>query len=292
MNPLNLNDAKSFKRWADAKRKAYELRNNKDFQVIIDINADGHIPTDALSTIREQVERYNFALYKMTGDVDDHLRSFTAIGEQVGLKALDKNLCASDDKITKLTVVDHHRGHSYIPYSNKAIGWHTDGYYNPMHQRVLGLVLHCEQPAAEGGVSDILDHDMVYIHLRETNPDFIKALSEPDVMCIPENIENGIQIRPQTCSAVFLQEENHTLSMRFSRRKHNIIWAEDSLTQEALSCLNDFLDYDSPYHINYRLKPGEGVICNNVLHTRSAFTDDAEHKRVYYRARYYNQINF
>ena len=79
--------------------------------------------------------------------------------------------------------------------------------------------------------------------------------------------------------------------MRFSKRKHNIVWSDDILTQEALDCLFKFLESDTPYTVVYRLNAGEGVINNNVLHTRSAFVDDPAHKRVYYRARYYNRIN-
>ncbi len=138
----------------------------------------------------------------------------------------------------------------YIPYTNKAIGWHTDGYYNPTHQRVLALVLHCEHPSEQGGVNDLLDHDMAYIHLRNENPEFIRALSLPEVMCIPENIENGVKIRPQTCSAVFMPEfvdenepdQSPVLAMRFSKRKRNIIWSDDTLTKEALACLFEFLE--------------------------------------------------
>jgi hypothetical protein len=37
------------------------------------------------------------------------------------------------------------------------------------------------------------------------------------------------------------------------------------------------------------MKAGEGVICNNVLHNRTAFEDN-ENKRLLYRARYYNYL--
>ena len=295
MNHFDLNDDFSYQRWVESKLSAYQKRTNPDFDLIIEIDSDGQIPSKSLSIIKQQINDYNFALYKMSDKVENHLASVKNIGSQIGLKALDKNLCAQEDRVTKLTVVDHHRGHSYIPYSNKAIGWHTDGYYNPMQQRVLALVLHCEHSSEQGGVNDLLDPDMVYIHLRDQNPDFIRALSKPSVMCIPENIEEGVEIRPQTCTAVFMQEpgpeQDPVLAMRFSKRKHNIIWADDALTREALTCLFEYLESDSLYHIKYRLNAGEGVICNNVLHTRSAFTDSAENKRVYYRARYYNRIN-
>lgn len=300
MSYLDLEDDKAYQQWVNEKLSAYDKRLANDFPLIIDINPDGDISADALTIIKEHINDYNFALYHLSGNVKDHLASVKNIGSQMGLKELDKNLCAREDRITKLMVTEQGRGNLYIPYSNKAIGWHTDGYYNPMHQRVLALVLHCEQPSEQGGINELLDHDMAYIHLRNENPDFIRALSRPEVMCIPENIENGVKIRPQTCSAVFMPEfvnadepeKSPVLAMRFSKRKRNIIWKQDSLTQEALTCLFEFLESDSPYHVAYRLKSGEGVICNNVLHTRSAFTDSALNTRVYYRARYYNRITF
>jgi hypothetical protein len=35
-----------------------------------------------------------------------------------------------------------------------------------------------------------------------------------------------------------------------------------------------------------------GLICNNVLHTRSGFTDSPEHRRLLYRGRYYDRLQF
>lgn len=300
MPHLDLDDAKAFKQWSEAKRRFYDRRADHDFQLLIDIGADGQIVPESMREIRRQIEEFNFALYRMEGLSLDTPGAIRNVGRQVGLKELDKNLCAEEDRLTKLTVQKQGRANLYIPYSDKAIGWHTDGYYNPQHQRVLAMVLHCEQPAASGGENELLDPDMVYIYLREQNPSFISALSQPRVMCIPENVENGELIRPQTCSAVFMQEprsdevsdQQSVLAMRFSKRKRHITWADDAVTREALECLFEYLESDSPYHVRYRLKANEGVINNNVLHTRTAFEDSAEHKRVYYRARYYNRISF
>ena len=295
MSHLDLQNDYAYRQWSDQKRADYELRLAHDFPLIIDIESNGDISAEALSLIGDQVKKYNFALYRMASDTENHLAAVKNIGAQVGLKELDKNLCAMEDRVTKLTVVDDGRGGTYIPYSNKAIKWHNDGYYNPLSQRVLAMVLHCEQPAATGGENDLLDQDMAYIHLRDENPEYIKALCAPGVMCIPENVQQGELIREQTCSAVFMPEQvsgsnSSVLAMRYTQRKHNIIWSQDALTQQALSCLEQFLDSQTPYHVRYRLKSGEGVICNNVLHTRSAFTDSESSKRVYYRARYYNRI--
>lgn len=292
MNFFELEDTASYRQWVNSKQAGYEKRFKDGFALIQPIEADGTIPDHVSAIIRQQLLDYNFALYQLTGDVEDHTASLKNIGCQLGLKELDKNLCAQEDRLTRLTLENQGRATMYIPYTNKAIGWHTDGYYNPQHQRVLALLLHCEHSSESGGENDILDPEMAYIHLRNENPDFIKALSQPQVMCIPENIENGIEIRPETCTAVFMQEQDQSLAMRFSKRKHNIRWADDSVTQEALACLFEFLESDSPYHVKYRLNPGEGLISNNVLHTRTAFMDSPENKRVYYRARYYNRINF
>ena len=37
---------------------------------------------------------------------------------------------------------------------------------------------------------------MAYILLRDENPDYIRALMQPDAMTIPANVEQGIEIRP------------------------------------------------------------------------------------------------
>lgn len=294
MRHFDLNNETAFEQWCDTKKAAYDRRGRQDFELLVDIEADGTIDFRSLAKIRSQVGDYNFALYRLNSESDDHLATVKNIGRQMGLKELDKNLCAREDRITQLSVKQQGQAATYIPYSNKAIGWHTDGYYNPMHQRVLAMVLHCERPALSGGVNQLLDPDMVYIHLRQQDKRYIEALSDPGVMCIPENIQDGEMIRPKTCSAVFLVEPGESdsvLAMRFSKRKRNIDWSEDSVTQEALDCLFEYLDADTPYHIEYRLNAGEGVINNNVLHTRSAFEDNEQHRRIYYRARYYNRIN-
>jgi alpha-ketoglutarate-dependent taurine dioxygenase len=63
----------------------------------------------------------------------------------------------------------------FIPYTDKPIRWHTDGYYNIPERTVRGMVLHCVQSAASGGENQLLDHEIAYILLRDENPDFIRA---------------------------------------------------------------------------------------------------------------------
>ena len=157
MSYLDLDDTAAYKRWVDAKHLAYDRRSAQDFELTVDIDGDGNIPDRSIRSLGEQIRLYNFAIYRMRGKIDDHLLALKNVGRQMGLKELDKNLCAREDRITRLTVQEQGRANQYIPYSNKAIGWHTDGYYNPMHQRVLAMVLHCEQPAMQGGENQLLD---------------------------------------------------------------------------------------------------------------------------------------
>ena len=43
---------------------------------------------------------------------------------------------------------------------------------------------------------------------------------------------------------------------------------------------------------HYRLNEGEGIVCNNVLHNRTAFEDyeDENKRRLLYRGRFYNRV--
>lgn len=73
-----------------------------------------------------------------------------ALGEQFGLTQLDCNMGADDDGVTALKVVEGEWRNSYIPYTNRPIHWHTDGYYNTPAEQIRGLILHCLSPAARG----------------------------------------------------------------------------------------------------------------------------------------------
>ena len=151
--------------------------------------------------------------------------------------------------------------------------------------------MHCQQAASRGGENSFIDPEIAYILLRQENPRFIEALSHPEVMRIPANIENEKSIRDETASSVFQVSEDYSqLEMRFSQRKRHIIWRDDYLTREALDFLNNLLEQNSIWRIDYRLQAGQGVISNNTLHRRNAYEDDAGSQRVYIRARYYNRI--
>jgi hypothetical protein len=78
--------------------------------------------------------------------------------------------------------------------------------------------------------------------------------------------------------------------MRYTARTRSIVWRADAATQAAVQRLREILDSDSPYVFRLRLAAGQGLVCNNVLHDRSAFTDAPGAGRLVYRARYLDRI--
>jgi len=128
------------------------------------------------------------------------------------------------------------------------------------------------------------------MQLRDKNSDYIWALMQPDAMTIPKNVLDGKLIRPDRAGSVFSITEQGRLHMRYTARIRNVIWKDDAVTQAAQAYIRELLNQDSPFHFQAALQPGQGLSCNNILHTRTAFIDDAEKPRLLYRGRYLDQI--
>ena len=137
-------------------------------------------------------------------------------------------------------------------------------------------------------MNQLLDHEIVYIQLRDRNPDYIQALMHPQAMTIPANIVDGEELRPDATGPVFSVMQDGNLHMRYTHRKRNISWRDDPLTLEAVAYLGELMTADNPYYFEGSLQSGQGLICNNVLHTRTGFEEGS--KRLLYRARYFDRI--
>ena len=100
------------------------------------------------------------------------------------------------------------------------------------------------------------------------------------------------EIRPAVCGPVFSRDaRSGTIHMRYSARKKNIQWRDDVLTRTALKFLTEILTHDNRLVFRCRLQAGEGLISNNVLHNRTAFEDGPGHRRLIYRARFYDRLD-
>ena len=213
------------------------------------------------------------------------------LGAQLGLNRLDTNLCADEDGISTLTVGDRPRAHEYIPYTNRALSWHTDGYYNSVETQIRAWSLFCARDAVEGGANALLDHEVLYILLRDQSPDWVRALSAADAMTIPANRDGTEQIRPARAGPVYsVDPQTGALHMRYSARTRNIEWKLNKTMQAALRFIETLFSSHPTYIFRLRLRPGQCLVSNNVLHNRSAYRDTDTHRRVIYRARYYDRI--
>ena len=288
--PFALHDENAYRRWRDEKLARYPRRAE---ELIVEVSDPRKLSAGEADRIRSVCRVANMAIYASplcaVADKDLPRR----LGEQLGLKRLDANALADDDGISSLRVMPAKSARGYIPYSNQRLLWHTDGYYNAPLQRIRAFILHCVQPAADGGVTRLLDHEIAYIVLRDADPDYIRALSAPGAMTIPANTEQGREVRPAQSGPVFAVDAGDgRLHMRYTARTRSIEWRPDGPTRRAVQCLEQLLAGDSPYVFTHRLAGGQGLVCNNVLHDRSEFTDAPEGapSRLIYRARYYDRV--
>ena len=289
---FSLKDNEAYQRWRDEKLRDYPANTN---DLRVEIGNPLALTAAEKAAIVERCRKTNMVIYQFkhpSGDPADKAL-VKKLGEQLGLQRFDSNLCADDDSISSLRVVAAGRHHTYIPYSSHKISWHTDGYYNALDQQIYSVLLHCVSPAARGGANALLDPEIAYIHLRDSNPDYIYALMDPGVMTIPANEEGGEVIRAAQPGPVFSVVTSETgnghLHMRYTARTRSIEWKDDKTVQSARKCLTTFLNSDSAYIFRHKLESGQGLICNNVLHDRSAFEDEGE-PRLLYRARYFDRI--
>ena len=284
---FSLDNNEAYKRWRDEKLAAVSQQLDG---LTIEIENPASLSAAEQAKFAQCLSSTNLAIYKCKG-ASASKRDIQGLAAQLGLNQLDNNLCADEDSITSLQVkqTGHHGG--YIPYSNKRLSWHTDGYYNPPEQTVRAIAMHCVRPAARGGENSYLDPEILYIQLREREPLWIEALMRSDALTIPPNIEAGKEIRAKTKGSVFSVDDQGSLHMRYSARTRNIEWLDNEHIKQSTDFITDFLASDSPYIFRYRLNENEGVISNNVLHNRTAFEDDEESKRLLYRARFYQRAN-
>ncbi len=280
------NDA-DFMVWRDRKLAGYPAGIG---ELVVEIDDPRRLTQAEYAAILARCRKTNMAIYTGRTGNDPDKAIPRSLGRRFGLTDLDGNMGADDDGVTTLKVVEGTWRGDYIPYTDKPIRWHTDGYYNSPAQQIRGLLLHCVSAAARGGENALLDHEIAYLQLRDINPDYIRALMAPGVMTIPANCVNGSAIRPARSGPVFSVRQDGSLHMRYTARTRSIEWSPDPLTRAAVKALENLLDAPSPYIYRATLQPGQGLICNNVLHDRSGFDDDGAHSRQLYRLRYFQRI--
>jgi hypothetical protein len=283
---FSLSTTSSYANWRDAKLAQWH-QSAEALMVAV-----GKLTQPTLAEMRQLhgvLARTNFVGYHC--DLPVTPTALKAFAARFGLQRLDENLCADEGGISAITVRVTGRSNDYIPYTNKPLSWHTDGYYNPPTHQIRAWLLHCVQPAAQGGENGLCDPEIAYIALREENHEYVSAFQHPHALTIPANWEGDTLVRSVQSGPVFSVDREGKLHMRYSARKQHIIWRDDPATQAAAAALHQFLTTASPYHTQLRLAAGEGILSNNGLHNRASFTDNPATPRLLYRARYFDRTN-
>lgn len=286
-NPFDLDDALAYGRWRDAKLK-HAPRGAED--LVVEVRDPTRLSRSERDALLERLQRSNMAVYAgpAADGADSGGASVTmAVAAQLGMQGLDANAMAGEDGVSRIEVCDRRdeRG-GFIPYTDRAIRWHTDGYYQPDERRIRGMLLHCVRPAAEGGVNTLLDHEIAYLALRDLDPAHVAALMAPDAMTIPARDDEAGMARAPQQGPVFSVDDQGALHMRYTARTRSIQWKTDDATQAALAALERYLGQTPAHALTLRLQAGMGLVSHNVLHERSAFVDDPARPRLLYRARY------
>jgi alpha-ketoglutarate-dependent taurine dioxygenase len=284
---LSLEQPDAYARWRDAKLGQAPQRLE---ELIVEVRDPRQLRPSEQAALLDRCRRANMAIYASALGASADKAIPRRLGEQFGLRRLDHNPGADADAITALCVQTDSLHQRYIPYTDRPLAWHTDGYYNAPARQINAFILHCVQPAAAGGINGLIDPEMLYIRLREQDPEHIRALTDVNALTIPAHEVDGVEQRPQRVGPVFRRGEWGHLALRYTDRRRHIHWREDAATTAAVAALRALLDDPSTPSFRARLDPGWGLLCNNVLHSRSRFQDDARQQRLLYRARYYERI--
>ena len=288
-SPFDLDDDATYRRWRAWKLAAQPASVDA---LTVQLRDPRRLTPAERAALLDRIARANMAIYRsaMT-DADPALPR--ALGAQLGLHRLDANWLAGEDGVSRITVSAESDGRGgFIPYTDRAIRWHTDGYYHAAGRRIHGMILHCVRPAPRGGENALFDPERVYIALRDASVGHVRALMQPDAMTIPARDDDDGVARAAQTGPVFSVDDTAggCLHLRYTARKRSIEWKDDAATRAALSRLEAVLANDSPNIFRIRLQPGMGIVGHNVLHDRSAFDDDASRPRLLYRARFLDRV--
>lgn len=280
---FDLDSDEDYLKWRDEKLAAYPQDVGELVVELADMTA---ISAAEKNKIVETVERANMCIYT-AGGAELEMDSLLALGKQLGVSRTDKSARhAQSDELTDSGILNR-----AIPFSTRHCNWHTDATYYGSDNPVQALFLLCKRPALEGGSNKVLDHEVLYIHLRDKHPGALDVLMNKN--CFNYRNPTTGEIDLHRGGKVFWTNADGHLCHRFSFRKMDMAWSDESDVATAAKALESLIAEESANVIEGRLESGMGLISNNVLHTREKLVDsnDPAEKRLLFRARFYDRVN-
>ena len=185
----------------------------------MEINDPRKLKQSEFEALLKRCRKTNMAIYAGRTGTDPDPEIPFSIGRCFGVSGLNKNSLADENALTSLKVLKDEIHQNYIPYTSKALNWHTDGYYNSSKEQIHSMMLHSLQGAASGGENGLMDHEIAYILYNKMHKN-IADLMGPKTYTIPKNEMNN---REEINNSIF-SFHNGRLHMKFSMRERNILW--------------------------------------------------------------------
>ena len=161
--------------------------------------------------------------------------------------------------------------------TNEEQSFHTDNSYNILPPDHVGLL--CLRPAAEGGLSRIVNMLAVLEIMNDQYPHFVPRLRQPYFF---DRQREHSDTEQKTIFAPLLCNEAEGLRVRVSRnliyQGYNLAAKKiDSVGEAALDAFFSVID-DPKMYIEFRFEPGQIQFLNNRLigHKRTSFKDSSE----------------
>lgn len=280
---FDLDTDSDYKKWRKEKLAAYP----KDIsELVVELNDMTEISDSEKGKILETIELANMCIYT-SGSAPLSMDSLLALGKQLGVTHTDSSTRHSkSDELTDSGILGN-----AVPFTTRQCRWHTDATYYGSDKTIQALFLLCKQPAIEGGFNKVLDHEILYILLRDKDPQALRVLMNKD--CFKYKNPKTGEISEGLGGKVFWANPEGHLCHRFSFRKMDMSWSEEKDVVAAKDSLESLILEESKYVIEGRLESGMGLISNNVLHTREKLldSDDPSKKRMLFRTRFYDRVN-
>lgn len=280
---FDLGSNEDYLKWRDEKLAAYPKNVG---ELVVELGDMTAMTPAEKAKILETVERANMCVYT-AGSAELEMSSLLALGKQLGVRHTDKSARhAQSDELTDSGILS-----KAIPFSTRHCNWHTDATYYGSDNTIQALFLLCKRPAVEGGSNKVLDHEVLYIQIRDKDPGALEVLMSKD--CFNYRNPATGEIDLHRGGKVFWTNADGHLCHRFSFRKTDMAWSGDSDVAAAGHVLESLISDESAHVIEGRLESGMGLISNNVLHTRERLvdSDDDAKKRLLFRARFYDRVN-